>query len=71
MYAGDEKTTPVILGSGSKLGNYEIEAPAGTGGMGEVYAARDTPRGRCLPDVRDYDVWIYGSGRGALTRWQR
>ncbi len=31
---------------GSKLGPYEIVAPLGAGGMGEVYRARDTRLGR-------------------------
>ena len=31
-----------MLAAGAKLGPYEISPPSGSGGMGEVYRARDT-----------------------------
>jgi Tol biopolymer transport system component/serine/threonine protein kinase len=36
----------MTLAAGSRFGSYEIAAPLGAGGMGEVYRARDTRLGR-------------------------
>jgi eukaryotic-like serine/threonine-protein kinase len=36
----------MTLGAGTKLGSYEVLAPIGAGGMGEVYRARDSKLGR-------------------------
>ncbi len=36
------------LSAGTRLGPYEVVAPLGAGGMGEVYCARDTRLGRVV-----------------------
>ena len=54
---------------GTKFGRYEVIAPLGVGGMGEVYRARDTKLGRdvavkVLPDALAADP-------GALARFEQ
>src|SRR5437762_7606203 len=39
---------PTSLSAGSRLGPYEIVAPLGAGGMGEVYRAQDTRLARAV-----------------------
>jgi len=59
----------VTLAAGSRLGPYEILAPLGAGGMGEVYRARDTKLDRevaikVLPEKLAQDA-------AALARFER
>ena len=59
----------LTLASGTKLGSYEIVAPLGAGGMGEVYRARDAKLDR---DVAVKVLPAHLSERpGALARFER
>ncbi len=59
----------MTIAAGTRLGSYEIVAPIGAGGMGEVYRARDTKLGRevaikVLPEAFAHDP-------ERLSRFQR
>jgi eukaryotic-like serine/threonine-protein kinase len=59
----------MTLATGTKFGSYEVVAPIGSGGMGEVYQAHDTKLGRnvaikVLPEAFAHDA-------DRLARFQR
>ncbi len=54
---------------GARLGVFEIVAPLGAGGMGEVYRARDTRLGRDVAIKVLPDLFAHAADR--LSRFQR
>jgi serine/threonine protein kinase len=48
MFVAIDLLKPMSLQAGNLLGPYEILAPIGAGGMGEVWKARDTRLGRIV-----------------------
>ena len=61
----------MALTPGTRLGPYEIAAQIGVSGMGEVYQATDTNRGRDVPIKvlpESASNWCLRSSRG---EWRR
>src|SRR5262249_25509442 len=61
--------SPMALSSGARLGPYEVLAPLGAGGMGEVYRARDHRLDRDVA-VKVLHSSI-GAGAESLSRFER
>lgn len=59
----------MAIATGSKLGPYEILAPLGAGGMGEVYRARDTKLNRDVALKILPEAFVNDAGR--LSRFRR
>ncbi|MBI1875791.1 MAG: serine/threonine protein kinase [Acidobacteria bacterium] len=57
------------LATGSRLGTYEVVAPLGAGGMGEVYRARDSKLGREVALKILPDTFVHDPDR--IARFQR
>jgi serine/threonine protein kinase len=62
----------MILSAGARVGPYEVVAPLGAGGMGEVYKARDTRLDRTVAiKVLSADVAVEGQHRERFRREAR
>ena len=59
----------MTLAAGFKLASYEVVAPIGSGGMGEVYQARDSKLGRDVAIKALPEAFAHDPER--LSRFQR
>ena len=65
------------LSAGDKLGPYEILAPIGAGGMGEVWKARDARLDRMVAikvltrGLRTASGWLSCAAKAANSSWRR
>src|ERR1700756_49461 len=59
----------MTIGTGTHLGSYEVLAPIGAGGMGEVYQAHDTKLGRDVAIKVLLEAFAHDPER--LSRFQR
>ncbi len=61
----------MLLAAGSRLNSYEIIAPLGAGGMGEVYRARDTSLKRDVAIKVVRDSWSRALIVSVALNWRR
>ena len=59
----------MTIAAGTHLGSYQVHAPIGAGGMGEVYEANDTKLGRDVAIKALPEAFAHDSER--LARFQR
>jgi hypothetical protein len=56
----------MALASGTKLGPYEILAPLGADGTGEVYRARDSSWKKRATNQLPFSAWMRSAGAAKL-----